>query len=156
METSPKKFVIKEKYSWEEFERDVKILADKVKMDYLPDAVVAIAEGGWVPGRIIKKYIKADYFSIGCRHHDENYGEMEEVQVYQEIDKKNIFGKKILVIDEICDSGKTLKKVSEILKAMGPQEVRSAVIHVRHSSAFAPDYFLEKKSNDNYIVYPWE
>jgi len=151
-----KKFVIKEKYSWEEFERDIKILADNVKKDYVTDVVVAIAEGGWVPGRIIKNHIKADYFSIGCRHHDENYGEIEEVKVYQEIDKKNISGKKILIIDEICDSGKTLEKVCKMLKAMGPREVRSAVIHVRHSSAFTPDYYLEKKSNDNYIVYPWE
>jgi len=156
METESKKFSVKENYSWEEFERDVKTLADKVKIDYSPDVVIAIAEGGWVPGRIIKNHIKADYFSIGCRHHDENYGEMEEVQVYQEIDKKNIAGKKVLIIDEICDSGKTLKKVCEILKRMNPSEVRSAVIHVRHSSSFTPDYFLEKKSNDNYIVYPWE
>lgn len=156
MGKSQKKFAVREKYSWDEFLADVKVLADKIKADFSPEVVIAIAEGGWVPGRILKNHIKAEYFSIGCRHHDENYGEMEEVAIYQEVDKNNIAGKKVLILDEICDSGKTLEKVSKIIHDMNPNEVRSAVLHVRHSSIFIPDYFLEKKSNDNYIVYPWE
>tara|TARA_B100001063_G_scaffold215038_1_gene215739 strand:- start:490 stop:903 length:414 start_codon:yes stop_codon:yes gene_type:complete len=59
------------------------------------------------------------------------------------------YTKNSLIVDDICDSGKTL---SEIL-APNP----TAVLHYKpHTSSFKPTLFASKFNDDDWIVYPWE
>jgi hypoxanthine phosphoribosyltransferase len=52
-----------------------------------------------------------------------------------------------LVIDDICDSGKTLK----------PIEHSTAVLHYKpHTSIVEPTFYANKFTSDDWIVYPWE
>jgi hypoxanthine phosphoribosyltransferase len=52
-----------------------------------------------------------------------------------------VAGRPVLVIDDICDTGATLKQVCEAIRALGPAEVRTLVLlHKRLTSAGAPRY----------------
>jgi len=55
--------------------------------------------------------------------------------------------KDILVVDEICDTGKTLKQLN-------PKY--SATIHVTDWAIFRPTFSIAKKEKDTWIQYPWE
>jgi len=58
----------------------------------------------------------------------------------------------ILIVDEICDKGKTLYFH---MKHNFPT-VKSAVWHLRSGSIYKPDFVAEKISHKKFIVYPWE
>ncbi len=55
-----------------------------------------------------------------------------------------------LVVDEICDSGETLKKILE------KHKVKTLSLHTRKSSKIKPDITGEFIQNNDWIVYPWE
>jgi hypoxanthine phosphoribosyltransferase len=70
---------------------------------------------------------------------------------------KELAGKDLLVIDEVCDTGYTLDYLTKWLATKNTGRVRTAVLHYkpgRSETGFVPD-LLVTKTND-WIVYPWE
>jgi len=63
-------------------------------------------------------------------------------------------GRHVLIIDDICDSGRTLKTLSESLKKMGALEVRTAVLVQREieDEIFTPDWVGMKYSGKEWFV----
>ena len=72
----------------------------------------------------------------------------------QDIPKKLCKGKKVLVIDEVADSGECLELVKRLLKKQRPKSIKTAVLHKKPGSVHKPDYFIEETKS--WIVYPWE
>ena len=56
----------------------------------------------------------------------------------------------ILIVDDICDSGKTLKRFKF------EENVYTATLHWKQSSEYQPNYFWEIAYENEWIVYPWE
>ena len=63
-----------------------------------------------------------------------------------------IAGKKLLVVDDVADSGRTLALVLELLRSFGA-DVRSAVIYAKPKSVVDPDYVWRR--TEEWIVFPW-
>ena len=63
-------------------------------------------------------------------------------------------GKRILILDDVADTGKTLKLVRDHLLDKGAGEVKIATIYYKPWSIVRPDYY-EKKTR-KWIVFPWE
>ncbi|MBN1778648.1 MAG: hypothetical protein JW816_00275 [Candidatus Buchananbacteria bacterium] len=143
------------KLSWSDVESDVLALAEKIKQDYQPEVVVIIAEGGWVPGRLLKKYLSAQYFSFGCNNYDQNDKKLSAVEIYQSVPAEKINGRKVLIFDEVADSGETLEAVVSEIKKYQPSILKSAVLYLKNKSIFQPDYWL-KNVGKTWLVYPWE
>ena len=64
-----------------------------------------------------------------------------------------------LIIDDICDSGETLKQIVEKYQTLynKPFNLDSAVLHYKpHTSCFEPTLWAKRWSNPNWIQYPWE
>ncbi|RAE67390.1 phosphoribosyltransferase, partial [Burkholderia multivorans] len=68
------------------------------------------------------------------------------------LDIDAIKGKKLLVVDDVADSGRTLALVLELLKKNGA-EAQSAVIYAKSASIVDPDFVW--KRTDQWIVFPW-
>ena len=68
------------------------------------------------------------------------------------LDVASISGRKLLVVDDVADSGRTMKLVLEILREQGA-EVRSAVLYEKSVSVVKPDYTW--RHTDEWIVFPW-
>ena len=62
--------------------------------------------------------------------------------------------KKMLLVDEVADTGDTLKHAVEHVKELGVEEVRSAVLHYKPTSIVKPDYYMVETTS--WTVYPWE
>jgi len=65
-----------------------------------------------------------------------------------------VMGKKVLVVDEVADTGKSLKLVKEHILGRGATEVKIATVYYKPWSVLTPDYY--EKETSCWIVFPWE
>ncbi|AEX77449.1 phosphoribosyltransferase [Corynebacterium diphtheriae] len=145
----------KEILTWEGFGIANRELAQQiVDSDYTPDIIVAVARGGLVPAGALS-------YSMGIKLSDainvEFYTDVNEtlpdpILLEPLLDTNSIRGKKVLVVDDVADSGRTLDLVLKLLENYGA-EVRSAVIYAKSRSIVAPNYIW--KRTDEWIVFPW-
>lgn len=68
------------------------------------------------------------------------------------LDTESIRGQKLLVVDDVADTGRTLQLVLDLLRGLGA-EARSAVLYAKSQSVVSPDYVWRR--TDEWIVFPW-
>ncbi len=140
---------------WEDIVKKVLNLCEKIKKsDFHPDYIVAILRGGATPASILSDCLGIrNVLAVKAELYEEIGKPGKQVNIIQPApDKLN--GKKILLVDDVSDTGATLKAIVDHLKSMGVTEVRVATVHYKPWSEFEPDYFIEKTTK--WIVYPWE
>ncbi|AEQ07370.2 phosphoribosyltransferase [Corynebacterium pseudotuberculosis] len=145
----------KEVLTWEGFGNANRELAQQIVNDgYDPEIIVAVARGGLVPAGALS-------YSMGVKLSDainvEFYTDVNEtlpdpVLLEPLLDTNSIKGRRILVVDDVADSGRTLQLVLQLLESHGA-EVRSAVIYAKSRSVVSPTYIW--KHTDEWIVFPW-
>ena len=67
----------------------------------------------------------------------------------------DIGGKKILIIDDVTDTGNTLQLSVDYVQSLNPAEVRTAVLQHKTCSSFIPDFYGRKIIRWRWIIYPW-
>jgi uncharacterized protein len=141
--------------SWDEAQRLARILSRKIKRSgFRPDLVIGIARGGLVPARIVCDYLlQKDLASVKVEHWGiaATLGKAE-VKFPLPVD---ISGKKVLVVDDVADTGDTFSVLVEYLKKKHPEELRTAVLQYKTCSTFIPDFWGEKQEEWLWIIYPW-
>ncbi|GJQ11290.1 hypothetical protein GpartN1_g3081.t1 [Galdieria partita] len=151
-----------EQLSWEDVERLTCNLVDKIKEEnYIFDAILAVTRGGLVPATIAAESLElrtvfvATVIFYGDRG-DPFYG-LAEPRILFFPENASLKGRRVLVIDDVWDTGRTCKKVAERCLRSGA-ECKTAVLHYKPSrSQFSdsmPDFF--SVTTDRWIVYPWE
>lgn len=145
----------KEILTWEGFGTAQRELAQQIAdSGFNPDIIIAVARGGLLPAGALS-------YSLGVKLSDainvEFYTDVQEtlpdpVLLEPLLDTDSISNKKLLVVDDVADSGRTLHLVLNLLKQHGA-EVRSAVLYGKSRSEIAPDYVW--KHTDEWIVFPW-
>ncbi len=143
--------------SWGAANRLARVLAHKViESGYEPDIILGIARGGLVPARMVSDFLlKNDLLSITTQHWGiaTNLGKARiKYSLPQEAD---ISGKRVLVVDDVADTGDSISITMEYLKERKSLEVRTAVLHYKTCSTLIPDYYGEKLEEWNWIIYPW-
>lgn len=139
--------------TWNSIEKSCIKLASMIKKDFKPDVLVGISRGGLVPLRLLSDLL--DNSNIGIMRivfYKEAGKTMEFPKITQPLNV-DVKGKKVLVVDDIVDTGMSMQVALDHVKRMGAKEVRIAVINYKLSSAIKPDYYAEKASG--WIVYPW-
>lgn len=145
----------KEILTWETFGDATDELATQIhNSDFDPEIVIAVARGGMIPGGALT-------YSLGVELTDainvEFYTDVEEtlpdpVLLAPMLDTDSIRGKRILVVDDVADSGRTLALVLKLLRGFGA-DVRSAVLYAKPTTVISPDFVW--KATDKWIVFPW-
>ena len=141
---------------WAEFEEAVQFIALKLrKSNYSPDIIVAIARGGLILGVRLSHILKIPMRSIHMVFYDEKDNRLEKPKLLIPLQsEKDVKGKKVLLVDDIADTGLTLKNAIEYLKSLGAEEIKIATIAYKPSSIIVPDIFLFVTSK--WVVFPWE
>ncbi len=145
----------KEVLTWELFGTASRELAqDVVDSGFMPEIIIAVARGGLLPAGALS-------YSLGVKLSDainvEFYTDVAEtlpdpVLLAPVLDTDAISGKRLLVVDDVADSGRTLALVIDLLRSFGA-DVRSAVLYGKPRSVVDPDFVWRR--TDEWIVFPW-
>jgi len=132
---------------WPLFGELCRALALRVAQHYDPDLVVGIAKAGVIPGAVIASILRRDFTAMALTRQAESAA--PEIVSGP---PPEVTGRRVLVVDETCDSGHTLKLALNAIQALGPEEVRTAV-SIR-TGPYEPDYHALE--SDKLIVLPWD
>ncbi len=129
-------------------------LADSViNSGFKPDTIVAILRGGVVIARLLSDFLDVrDIRSIRVVHY-EALDIREGAEVVEPLPTR-LDGKKVLLVDDVADTGDSLIVAKEHLEERGAVEVRVATMHYKPWSKIKPDYYSEE--TDAWVIYFWE
>ena len=116
------------------------------------DEIVAIARGGLTLGHLLSDLLRIPICSITIQSYTD-VQKQGEVRITAGL-KKRIAGKKILLVDDIADSGKTLKRAITYLKRFRPASITTVTMFYKPHSAVRPDYFANVTAK--WILLPFE
>lgn len=133
-----------------------KILSQKIKASgYMPDLIVVIGRGGFVPGRLISDFLLFnDLTSMKIEHYARAADMRAEAKIRFPI-AVDITGKKVLVVDDLTDTGETLSLAVDYVWSLKPSDVRTAVLQHKTCSPFVPDFYAQKIIKWRWVIYPW-
>ena len=140
--------------TWEDVQLLTEEVATMIKSSgFKPDMIVAVSRGGFDPARILCDQL--DVRRLACVQ-VESYAGMKRSSEPKVIIPVNadVSGKKVLVSDDVSDTGASLKKARDHILEMRAAEVKVVTLHIKPWSTFLPDFFAS--STDAWVVYPWE
>lgn len=147
--------------SWDDYDRAVVGLARMVyESGWEFDQVLCLARGGLRPGDIFSRIFDVPLAILSTSSYREEVGTVQgalDIAKHITMTKGSLSGK-VLLLDDLVDSGVTLEKVQKHLKENFPSvtEVRSAVIWCKACSSVRPDYFVQYLPNNPWIHQPFE
>lgn len=132
---------------WPFFGELCRALALRVAKDYEPEIVLGIAKAGVIPGVVVASILQTEFTSMAVTRQ-----EAGAPPVLISGPPPTIRGRRVLVVDETCDTGSTMKLALNEIRALQPSEVRSAVSF--KTGEYAPDFHAFE--TDNFIILPWD
>jgi len=143
--------ILKQYYSYKKFQQDTKELIKEVKSFY-PEAILSIARGGFTLSHAMAEGLNIrDLQSIRTELYDGTC-KREELKLFGHCQ----FGvKRVLVVDDIADSGETLAFIMNYLEENFPAvEFKSATLFYKKTSIYKPDFWVNEANN--WIEFFWE
>lgn len=147
--------------SYDEYHNLIEKLAIKVyQSGWEFDTILCLARGGMRPGDILSRIFDKPLAIMSTSSYRAEGGTVQghlDIARYITTPKGEIAGR-VLLVDDLADSGHTLKAVVDTLKAHYPliTELRTAVIWTKAVSVFTPDYSVEYLPSNPWIHQPFE
>jgi len=148
--------------SWQDIETLAVELSDKIiASGQTVDRLVVLPRGGLGPANIVARRLDIPGHQVLSAalssYASGEFQRSKEFKVGQFPTRQQIAGKRLLVVDEVCDTGHTLAETVRLLRELGAEEVVTAVLHYkpnRSETGYVPDFYVAQ--TDAWIVYPWE
>jgi hypoxanthine phosphoribosyltransferase len=156
-------------YSWEEMRRDVSVLSRELVLDnFNPQVIVGISRGGLIPGVMLSHWFQKPFKPIKASMRDF----ADEDDAWEDYYPRKS-DERVLIVDDICDSGKTFTRISDKIKQRKEytrqhrhSKQKHEILDVRFASLwwnsecnFEPHYYAQecaKDSEDIWIQFPHE
>jgi hypoxanthine phosphoribosyltransferase len=153
---SPRKTTVEQskgvfEVEWPMFGELSRALALKVVRDYDPEVVVGIATAGVVPGAVIAAILDREFHSIIVSRRYQAESVRESPAVFGAVPAA-VRGRRVLIVDETCDSGATMRLAVAAIVNAGAATVRTAVAF--QTGSYTADYHA--LATDSTIVLPWD
>jgi xanthine phosphoribosyltransferase len=156
-------------YTWQDVERQTQEILRQIQRDaWVPDYVVGLTRGGLVPANLISQYLEVPMHTLRVSLRDDNSDLESNCWMSEDAFEQ----KRILIVDDINDSGATLNWIKEDWQSSSlpnnpkwheiwEDTVRVATLVDNESSAseLTVSYSaigLNKAEEDVWIVFPWE
>lgn len=144
--------------SWEEAEGWADLVASQVRAQRkVPDTIVALTRGGWVPARLLADRLGIRRLvSIRLQHWGVTAQPSGKAELTEGLSGP-VKNERVLVVDDITDTGQSLQLAVEAVRAGGAREVLSATfLHIAHAT-FVPDFVAEEIPRDRWVwvIFPW-
>jgi uncharacterized protein len=136
---------------WPLFGELSRALALKVSREYDPELVVGVATAGVVPGAVVAAMLGREFHSIVISRRYRADGPRDTPAVFSSAPAE-VRGRRVLIVDETCDSGETLRLAVGAIVNAGASEVRTAVGF--KTGPYDPDFHA--LATESTIVLPWD
>ena len=148
-------FVERDIVSWDDLERLVKQLASKVGSDY--DVLLSITRGGLVPAGMLAYLLGMRDILVAAVDYYDDHGQARTTPMFLQFPPDPLLvSKRVLVVDEVWDTGTTIEAVVERVR-LGGGVPTTAVLHnkpERSKVRSVPDFIAV--STDAWVVYPFK
>ena len=140
-------------YDWREMRRDVNTLCREIVLDkFDPNVIVGLSRGGLTPGVMMSHWMKKPFKTIKASLRD--FPEWENYLPRKTDDR-------VLIVDDICDSGETFSRIREHINERKENgvDVRFATLWWNNECNFEPHYYVNeiaKDSTKTWINFCWE
>ena len=126
---------------------------------FQPDLILGVSRGGLFLADGLSRALRKPMAVIAASSYREGSGTSQgELQISSTIASVVPVAGKVLLVDDLADSGQTLQALCVHLKSFYPQieQLKTAVVWVKSSSVFQPDFAAEYLNADVWIVQPFE
>lgn len=145
---------MKKYYSWSDIETSVKDINEQINStEWKPDIIIGIANGGSIPATLFSKISNVPCKIVTVQLRD---GTIQETLDIDDIHAK--YGKNILIVDEINDTGETLQWILHNWY-LSMSNIKIATLTYNQASMITSDFYywkIDKRIDPVWIVYPWE
>jgi hypoxanthine phosphoribosyltransferase len=138
--------------SWEDFHGICKALAVSVS-HFQPEVIVPIGRGGYYPGTLLAHLLQVEIYPVRVSRRINDIVKYKEPQ-WIVTPPAEIAQRRVVVVDEICDSGETIIMVKEKCLALGASMLKSAVLYAHTKAVHVPDYV--GIITDELLLNPWD
>jgi hypoxanthine phosphoribosyltransferase len=129
--------------------------AEKIRQSgFKPEVIVGVTRGGWVPARVLSDLLGIPDLAVVRVEFYLGVAETRSAPVLRQGVSAVVKDKKMLLVDDVADTGKSLQLVREHIRQQGATEVRIATVYRKPFSAITPDYY--EKETRRWVVFPWE
>jgi hypoxanthine phosphoribosyltransferase len=132
---------------WPFFGELCRALALRVAHQYQPEIVLGVAKAGVIPGVVVASILQCVFSSKAVTRR-----EAGAQPVLVSGPPSTIRGRRILIVDETCDTGSTMKLALSEVRALKPAEVLTAVSF--KTGEYTPDFHAFE--SESFIILPWD
>jgi xanthine phosphoribosyltransferase len=140
--------------SWDQFHRDARALAWRLNGAGPFAAIVTVTRGGLVPAAIVARELDIRVIeTISIASYDvARQGELRVLKsVAADIIRMNGGGQRVLIVDDLVDTGRTAKIVRDLLP-----KAHFATVYAKPMGRPLVDTFITEVSQDTWIFFPWD
>jgi len=145
--------------SWDELDKAVERLTAEIgalAATDQPQAILAVSRGGLVPGAMLAYRMGLRDLLVAVAEHYDASGRRPEAALLRMPPTDSLYGRRILIVDEVWESGRTLQQVIAAAESAGAT-VRTAVLHYkpeRSEIARTPDHYAD--TTTHWVIYPYK
>lgn len=126
-----------------------------ISAGYHPDIILAIARGGFPPARFLADFLKEkNMTSLQLEHYNAGAQKSAEVKILDQVGH-DLSGKKVLIADDVNDTGETLLKALEHVNNFQPADIRTAVLHEKQNTEYNTDFVGDYLQEWQWLIYQW-
>ena len=141
--------------SWDQIYKLLLNLTSKIRKNgFKPDIIIGVSRGGWPPARVMSDLLENPKLANVATEFYVDVAETKGEPVITQPVSVSVKRKKLLVVDDVADTGESLRLVRSHLEEQGATEVKTATIYYKPWSVIIPDYY--EKETSSWIIFPWE
>lgn len=141
-----------ETITWQRFDQLVRQLAEQVAA-FDPQLILGITRGGLFPATMLAFMLRHELFPIRLTHYQREQADQDQ-PVWLVAPPVKVRGRRVLVVHEIAESGRTLAVAAASVRTMGAAQVRTASLYAHTWANPRPDYVAF--TSDAMILSPWD
>ena len=141
-----------EEIPWSRLGHLLTALLNTVQQSFRPELVVGIAKGGVIPAVYASSAFGVDVLPIKLSSR-KNERIISETPIWHVYPTDQVRGRRVLLVDDICVAGRTLRMATDELHRRGATAVRTATLAVHHASV-RPDFCILE--TDALVLWPWD
>lgn len=140
-------------YPYEEFEKDVRVMAKQIRAEFDPEVILAIARGGLTLGHSLAVALsKRNLFTLNSIHYEDTK-KLDTIEIFNVPNLEKYT--KILLVDDIIDTGESIVEIKrELLKQYPHLDIKIATVFYKQKALILPDFKI--KEAHEWVEFFWD